>query len=175
MKITAFCLCWLLILTAPGVMAQQPTTPNQSSTVPNQSPTAPNQSWELLRQLQAGEDLKVERKTGKKMASGDFVSLSDTELVIRRGFRDESLSRDEVKNIWRVKRPGFGKRVLFGAMGGGLALLSVAGAVRSFNVSEKYVYVVLLITLAAIPIGALMVNYLVSRKMTKRILIYSAP
>ena len=168
MKITAFCLCWLLILTAPGVMAQQPTTPNQS-------PTAPNQSWELLRQLQAGEDLKVERKTGKKKVSGDFVSLFDTELVIRRGFRDVSLSRDEVKNIWRIKQPGFGKRVLFGAMGGGLALLSVAGAVRSFNVSEKYVYVVLLITLAAVPIGAFMVDYLVSRKMTKRILIYSAP
>jgi hypothetical protein len=175
MKITAFCLCWLLILTAPGVMARQPTTPNQSSTVPNQSPTAPNQSWELLRQLQAGEDIEVERKTGKKKASGDFVSLSDTELVIRRGFRDESLSRDEVKNIWRIKKPGFGKRVLFGAIGGGLALLSVAGAVRAFNVGEKYIIVVALITLAAIPIGAVMVSYLVSRKMTKRILIYSAP
>jgi hypothetical protein len=48
MKITAFCLCRLLILTARGVMAQQTTTPNQSSIVPNQS-------WALLRQLQAGE------------------------------------------------------------------------------------------------------------------------
>jgi hypothetical protein len=168
MKITAFCLCWLLILTAPGVMAQQPTTPNQS-------PTAPNQSWELLRQLQAGEDLKVERKTGKKKVSGDFVSLSDTELVIRRGFRNESLSRDEVKNIWRIKKPGFGKRVLFGAIGGGLALLSVAGAVRAFDVGEKYLFVGALIILAAIPIGAILVEYLVSRKMTKRIWIYSAP
>jgi len=175
MKITAFCLCWLLILTAPGVMAQQPTTPNQSSTVPNQSPTVPDQSWELLRQLQAGEVIEVERKTGKKKASGDFVSLFDTELVIRRGFRDESLSRDEVKNIWRIKKPGLGKRVLFSVIGGSLALLSVAGTVRAFNVSEKYLYVLTLITLAAIPIGALMFNYLVSRKMTKRILIYSAP
>jgi hypothetical protein len=175
MKITAFCLCWLLILTAPGVMAQQPTTPNQSSTVPNQSPTAPNQSWELLRQLQAGENIEVERKTGKKKVSGDFVSLFDTELVIRRGFRDESLSRDEVKNIWRIKQPGFGKRVLFGVIGGGLALLSVAGAFRAFDVGEEYLIVGTLIILAAIPIGAILAEYLVSRKMTKRILIYSAP
>src|SRR5215475_8925440 len=30
MKIAALCLCWFLILTAPSVMAQQTTTPNQS-------------------------------------------------------------------------------------------------------------------------------------------------
>lgn len=73
MKITAFCLCWLLILTAPGVMAQQPTTPNQSSTVPNQSPTAPNQSWDLLGQLQAGEKREVEiKKPAKRRYRGSL-------------------------------------------------------------------------------------------------------
>ena len=41
MKIVAFCLCWVLILTAPSVMAQQTVTPNPS--------------WDVLRQLQAGE------------------------------------------------------------------------------------------------------------------------
>jgi uncharacterized protein YqgC (DUF456 family) len=125
--------------------------------------------------LQAGEYIEVERKTGKKKVSGDFVSLYDTELVIRRLFKDKSLSRDEVKNIWRVKQPGLGKRVLFGAIGGGLALLSVAGAFRAFDVGEKYLFVGTLIILAAIPIGAILVEYLVSRKMSKRILIYSAP
>lgn len=168
MKITAFCLCWLLILTAPGVMAQQTTTPSQSSTVPNQS-------WDLLRQLQEGEVIEVEKKIDKKKVSGDFVSLSDSELVIKPKRKSESFSRDEVKNIWRIKKPGFGKRLLFGVAGGGLALLSVAGAVRAFDVSEKYLFVVVLITFAAIPFGAAMVDYFVSRKMTKRILIYSAP
>ena len=99
MKITAFCLFWLSIFTAPVVMAQQHTTTNQSS-------IAPNQSWDLLRQLQAGEKIEVERKTGKKKVSGKFVSLSDTELVIVRKGKNESFSRDEVKNIWRVKPPG---------------------------------------------------------------------
>jgi len=70
MKIAAFCLCWALILTAPGVMAQQT--------------TAPSQSWDVLRQLQGGEKLEVEKKTGKKKVSGKFVSLSDAELVIVR-------------------------------------------------------------------------------------------
>ena len=96
MKIFAFCLCWILILTAPGVMAQQT--------------AAPNQSWDLLRQLQAGEKLEVERKTVKKKLSGKFVSQSDTELVIERKGKNESISRDEVKNIWHVKPPSRKKR-----------------------------------------------------------------
>src|SRR5262245_6878796 len=69
MRIVAFSLCWILILTAPVVVAQQ--TPTQ------------NQSWDALRQLQAGEKLLVERKTDKKF-SGKLISLSDTELAIER-------------------------------------------------------------------------------------------
>jgi len=104
MKIIVFCLCWILILTAPGVMAQQT--------------TAPNQSWDVLRQLQTGEKLRVERKTSKKKVSGKFVSLSDTELVIERKRKNEGFSRDEVKNIWRVAPPSRRKKAIFGAIGG---------------------------------------------------------
>ena len=92
MKITAFCLCWLLIFTAPGVMAQQPTTPNQSS-------IAPKQSWDELRQLQSGEKLKVERKIGKKTVSGKFVSLSDTELLIERKRKNVSFSCGQLLHL----------------------------------------------------------------------------
>jgi hypothetical protein len=91
MKIIAFCLCWVLILTAPGVMAQQT--------------TAPNQSWDALRQLLAGDKLQVERKAGKKKVSGEFVGVSETELVIERKGKNESLSRDEVKKVWRFVPP----------------------------------------------------------------------
>jgi len=104
MKISAFRLSLLLILIAPGVMAQQP--------------AAPNQSWDVLRQLQSGEKLKVERKIGKKKFSGKFVSLSDTELVIERKRKNESFGRDEVKNIWRVTPPSRTKQMIFGAIGG---------------------------------------------------------
>src|SRR5262245_46231161 len=97
MKIVAFCLCWLLILTAPGVMAQQT--------------AAPNQSWDVLRQLQPGEKLQVERKTGKKV-SGKLVSLSDKDLIIARKGKGEGYNRDEVKNIWRVAPPGRAKEAL---------------------------------------------------------------
>jgi hypothetical protein len=48
MKNLAFCLCWVLICATPGVMAQQTATPNQS--------------WDVLRQLRAGQKLKVDRK-----------------------------------------------------------------------------------------------------------------
>jgi len=91
MKIIAFYLCWVLIFTAPGMMAQQG--------------AAPNQSWDALRQLLAGDKLQVERKASKKKISGEFVGVSDTELVIERKGKNESLSRDEVKNVWRFVPP----------------------------------------------------------------------
>ncbi len=110
MKIVAFCLCWLLVLTAPGVMAQQTITPNQS--------------WDVLRQLQAREKLEVERKVDKKKVSGKFVSLSDTELVIERKRKNESFSRDEVKNIYHVGPPSRKKQVIFGVIGGGVGFFA---------------------------------------------------
>jgi hypothetical protein len=118
MKIVAFILCWVLILIAPGVMAQQG--------------HAPNQSWDFLRQLQGGEKLEVEKKTGKKKVSGRFVSLSDADLIIARKGKTESFSRDEVKNIWRVAPPGRSKQAI-GDMcrGAGITsgLIAVIGAV----------------------------------------------
>jgi hypothetical protein len=68
MKVAAFCLCWIVILTLPGVRAQLA--------------GAPNQSWDVLRQFQGGEKLEVEKKTGKKKLSGRFVSLSDADLIV---------------------------------------------------------------------------------------------
>jgi len=110
MKIVAFCLCWILVLTAPGVMAQQP--------------AAPNQSWDLLRQLQIGEKVEVERKTGENKLTGKFVSQSDTELVIERKRKNLSFGRDGVKNIWRVKPPSRKKRAILTAAGGGAGLFA---------------------------------------------------
>lgn len=160
MKIFAFCLCWILILTAPGVMAQQI--------------AAPNQSWDLLRQLQAGEKLEVERKTAKKKLSGKFVSQSDTELVIERKGKNESISRDEVKNIWRVTPPSRKKRAIFTAIGGGagvfLGLVAAVGILFSDGGSEAGA----LAALIGIPVGCAWAGYAMAGS-GKRTLIYSAP
>lgn len=165
MKIAAFCLCWLLLLTVPGVVAQQTTDPNQSS-------IAPNQSWDLLRQVQAGEELEVERKTGKKKVSGKFVSLSDTELVIERKGKNVSFSRDEVKNIWRVKPPGLMKRVIFDVIGVGVGYL--CGFIIA-SVDERYTIVGGVTMAATIPVGYILFDYLISKMGSKRMLIYSTP
>jgi hypothetical protein len=165
MKIVAFCLCSLLILTAPGVMAQQP--------------KALNQSWDELRQLQAGEKLRVERKTAKKKVSGNFVSLSDVELVIKRKKKYESFSRDEVKNVWRVAPPSHTKQVIFGTIGGGLGVLfgvplaiGLAFKQCGGSCADEGVGVVALL------IGLPVAGALIGHKMAgngKRTLIYSAP
>jgi len=160
MKVAAFCLCWIVILTLSGVLAQQA--------------GAPNQSWDALRQLQAGEKLEVEKKTGKKKVPGKFVSLSDAELVIVRKGKNESISRDEVKNIWRVKPPGTMKRVIFDVIGGGLGYL--CGFITAEAVDdEKYIVVVALTMGAMIYGGFVLFDYLISKKGNKLILIYTAP
>jgi hypothetical protein len=165
MKIFAFCLCWLLILTAPGVMAQQ--------TAP------PNQSWDVLRQLQSGEKLRVERKIGKKKVSGKFVSLSDTELVIERKRKNVSFSRDEVKRIWQVDPPNPTKRVLSTMSGGStgftfgflLGLLFVAGGDCGGDCGPGETGLIGA-TVAASAVGALLGHFMVE---SKRTLIYVAP
>jgi hypothetical protein len=165
MKITAFCLCWILILTAPGVMAQQT--------------TAPNQSWDLVRQLQAGEKLEVEGRTDKKKVSGKFVSLSDTELVIERKGKDERYMRDEVKNIWRVAPPSRKKKVIFSAIGGGVGAIFGLGIAVGLGLKqcggscadEKT-------GIGAALIGLPVAGVLAGRALAgsgKRALIYSAP
>ena len=160
MKIVAFCLCWLLILTAPGVMAQQT--------------AAPNQSWDVLRQLQAGEKIQVERKTDKNKLSGKFVSQSDTELVIERKRKNVSFGRDEVKNIWRVKPPSRKKRAIFTAIGGGagyfLGFLAALEIVFSEGGSEAGAYAALF----GISAGGALAGYAMAGS-GKRTLIYSAP
>jgi hypothetical protein len=165
MKIAASCLCWILILTAPGVMAQQP--------------TAPNQSWDVLRQLQAGEKIEVERKTDEKKLSGKFVSMSDTELVIERKRKNVSFGRDEVKNIWRVKPPSSKKRVIFAAIGGGAgffagALIGLGLALKPCRPNcggEKAGEVALVVGLTA---GGALLGHAMAGS-GKRTLIYSAP
>ena len=90
MKITAFCLCWIVILTLPGVRAQQA--------------GAPNQSWDALRQMLVTGNLRLERKDGKKF-SGEIIRVTDTELEINRKGKLESFRRDEVKKVWLVVLP----------------------------------------------------------------------
>jgi hypothetical protein len=163
MKIVAKCLCWVLILTAPGVMAQQTTVPNQS--------------WDALRQLQGGEKLEVQRKTGKKKISGRLVSLSDADLIIARKGRSESFSRDEVKNIWLVAPPGREKEALGSISLGAGILFGIVVAVGlgsrqcDGGCAEEGIGIVA--ALVGIPAAGYLGNW--ALRNGKRTLIYSAP
>lgn len=92
---------------------------------------------------------------------------------MRKG-KNEGISRDEVKNIWRVKPPGTMKRVIFDVIGGGLGYL--CGFITAEAVDdEKYIVVVALTMGAMIYGGFVLFDYLISKKGNKRILIYTAP
>jgi len=159
MKIAAFCLGWIVFLSAPEVRAQQT--------------NAPNQSWDVLRQLPAGAKLQVERKVGKKV-SGRMVSLSDTELVIERKGKTESFNRDEVKFVWQVDSPSRKKRAIFAAIGGGVGFfvgfMTAVVIVFSDNGSEAGAVA----ALVGVTGGGALAGYAMAGN-GKRTLIYSAP
>jgi hypothetical protein len=165
MKIAAFFLCWTVVLTAPGVMAQQTIIPNQS--------------WDVLRQLRAGAKVEVERKVVKKKVSGKLISLSDTELVIERKGKTESFRSDEVKNVWLVAPPSRKKRVIFASIGGGVGffaggLIGLSLALKRCQPNcgdEKAGQVVAVVGLSVG--GALLGTAMAGNG--KRTLIYSAP
>jgi hypothetical protein len=161
MKIVAFSLCWVLILAAPGVMAQQT--------------VAPNQSWDTLRRLQAREKLRVERKAGKKV-TGKMISLSDTELVIERKRKNVSFMRDEVKKVWRIVSPSDIRKALSTVSGGagGFAI----GLVTAFLITQASCHDGCgdAEWIAPMVVGSVvggLIGYFAERD--KRTLIYSAP
>ena len=169
MKIAALCLCWVLIFTAPGMMAQQRTNPNHPSTVPNQS-------WDVLRQTLVIGNLRVERKDGKKF-SGEIIRVTDTELEINRKGKLESFRRDEVKKVWLVVLPS--NRTQFqtigavsGALGGIIIILGLASKECGGDCGdEKAGIAAAFIFLPAI---GLFVGSALAGK-GKRTLVYSAP
>jgi hypothetical protein len=168
MKIAAFCLCWLLILTAPGVMAQQANVPNQS--------------WEALRILQAEMKLEIWRKTSPKKDSGKFVSLSDDELVIERKGKTETFGRDEVKFVWLVTGSSRLKKTLLGIIGGGIGfLVAIPIAIGIDSTSSECdgaclgEIVGILIAFIGLPIAGALIGVKAAGSGKRASLIYSAP
>ncbi|MBS1790621.1 MAG: hypothetical protein JST85_23080 [Acidobacteria bacterium] len=106
-KTISILLCLGLILNTQSVLGQQSTTPNQS--------------WDALKQTLTAGKVMVETKSGKKR-TGQFTSISDTELVLERKGKPEPIPRAEVKTVWTVAPPSRAKQTAFGALGlaGGL-------------------------------------------------------
>ena len=162
MKVAAFCLCWIVILTLPGVRAQQA--------------GAPNQSWDVLRQTHVTGDLRVERKDGKKF-SGEIIRVTNTELEINRKGKLESFRRDEVKKVWLVVLPS--NRTQFQIYGGIAGLIAEIVVIAQLGFrqcgddcgAEKAGIVAAVIGL---PIIGLLVGRALAGK-SKRTLVYSAP
>jgi hypothetical protein len=159
MKLVAFCMCCVLILIAPGVMAQQPTDPIHS--------------WDVMSQFQRGEKIEVQRKIGRRVYTGEIVSLSDTELEIDSNGKLLNFSRDEVRRVWYFPPPSRSKRI-FDAMlvGAGLFLLAfVVAAAASSECSECVEEVVG--ASVGVGAGAGLIAYL--KPSRKHRLIYIAP
>ncbi len=162
-KTISILLCWILILTSPGVMAQQSATPNQS--------------WDVLRQTLTAGKVMIEKKTAKKV-TGELNSVSDTELVIERKNKLETFKRDEVKNVWTVALPSRTKQKIFGGLGfaGGLlggAMIAVALGFKQCGDSCTDEGIGIVAALVGLPIAGLFLG--ASTVKGKRTLVYTAP
>lgn len=163
-KTISLLLCWVLLLTSPGVLAQQVQSPNQS--------------WDDLRQTLTAGKLRVEKKDNKTV-TGELKSISDTELVIERKGKDLNIDRQQVKTIWMVAPPSRAKRRAFSAMGfaGGLlggAMIAVGLGFKQCGDSCGDEGAGILAALVALPIAGIYVGHKLAGD-GKRTLVYSAP
>lgn len=163
-KTVSLLLCWVLLLTSPAVLAQQAQTPNQS--------------WDDLRQTLTGGKLRVEKKDNKKL-TGQFKSISDTELVIEHKGKDLSIERQQVKTIWTLAPPSRAKRAAFSAMGfaGGLlggAMIAVGLGFKQCGGSCADEGTGIAAALIGLPISGIYIGHKLAGD-GKRTLVYSTP
>ena len=163
-KTISLLLCWVLLLTSPGVLAQQVQSPNQS--------------WDDLRQTLTAGKLRVEKKDGKKV-TGQLKSLSDTELVIRRRGKDLGIERQQVKTIWTVAPPSRVAQTVFGVLGftGGLiggAMIAVGLGFKQCGGSCADEGTGIAAALIGLPIAGIFLGHKLAGD-GKRTLVYSAP
>jgi hypothetical protein len=158
----AWGLCWAMIF---------------STTVMAQQSQAPSRNWDDVRQLLVGEKIAVERKDGKKL-KGKTVSVSDSELILERKKKPESIKRDEVRKVWRIAPPSRVKQTVFGSLGlaGGL----LAGTFIAVNLGFKQCGgscadegTGIVAAMVGLPVAGVLGGRALARG--KRILIYSAP
>ncbi len=159
-KTISFLLCWVLILTAPGVLAQQV------------------QTWDDLRQTLTAGKLRVEKKDGKKV-TGQLKSISDSELVIERKGKDLSIERQRVKNVWTVGPPNRVKQRFFSGLGfaGGLlggAMIAVGLGFKQCGGSCGDEGTGIALALIGLPIAGIFLGHKLAGD-GKRTLVYSAP
>jgi len=162
MKVAAFFLCWIVVLTLPGVRAQQAGSPNQS--------------WDALRRMTVTGNLRVERKDGKKF-SGEIIKVTNTELEINRKGKLESFRRDEVKNVWLIVLPRNRERfqnigVISGFLAGMMILLGLGFKECGGDCGDEKAGMVA--ALLGLPTIGLFVGRALAGK-GKRTLVYSAP
>ena len=163
-KTISLLLCWVLLLTSPGVLAQQVQSPNQS--------------WDDLRQTLTAGKLRVEKKDGKKV-TGQLKSLSDTELVIEHKNKDLSIERQQVKTIWTVAPPSRVAQTVFGVLGftGGLiggAMIAVGLGFKQCGGSCADEGTGIAAALIGLPIAGIFLGHKLAGD-GKRTLVYSAP
>jgi hypothetical protein len=103
MKLLATCLCFVLLLITIGpspARAQTRSTSGQGT-------------WEALKSVPPGDELKVRLKTGDTV-KGRFLSAAEDGLTLSRGKKTANVSRAEVARVYRLFSKSVVKSTLIG-------------------------------------------------------------
>ncbi len=162
-RFIAICLASMMAVQTPVILGQ---SPNPAS----------SRDWETVKQIPTDEKLVVRKKDGKEI-KGEMSNASDSELILYRKNRDESIKREDIQRIWTVSPPNKRKQRVITSLGFGVGLFgSLALAVSTLDSpcgdcnAEKAGFFVILI-------GATAAGVLIGQKLGagKRYLIYETP
>ncbi len=103
MKLLATFLCTVLFVMASGPSAAHAQT----------KPSSGRGSWESMKSIPPGDELKVRLKTGNTV-KGRFLSATDDGLTLSRGKKTTDVIRAEVAQIYRLFEKSKTKSTLIG-------------------------------------------------------------
>jgi hypothetical protein len=154
--IVSLCLAVILIY-SPLAIAQQPVAPDD---------------WSAVQQVAPGDNLVIDLKDGKSL-KGKLSSVTTDELIIIRKNRNESIQKNTIAQIYRVK--GKAEKGKYAAIGAGIGAgvgLGIGLAQNSPPKDDGEIYPIVATPLGA-GIGAAL-GFLFGQTKRKRVLIYQA-
>ena len=131
-------------------------------------------NWTRLNTLQLGTKIEIETIGGKRIKAR-FRSVTESLLTLSKDKRTLELSRNEVKNIYRIERGGAGRGAVIGAaIGGGTgAAIGVIG-VAAQDGDDDGASVIAALFLGGIGTGIGALTGALIKGKSKKILIYEA-
>jgi Zn-dependent alcohol dehydrogenase len=130
-------------------------------------------TWDTVKTIPPGDEVEIELKSGKQV-KGEMTSVSDGAIMVGRGSKSVTTTREEVKRLSRIIKKSSRKPILVGALvgagviGGGTAVAAAGGS----NSGDDAAIFTVLMGLAGAGVGALVGTIFMKKK--RSVLVYES-